>query len=238
MLTASVQLPTARCPLRPLSVPAQSYGAGSSRCGFRPRIFSPEKRNSHLSAKGKLCKPSSWSVAPDLGNKLTEALESDLDLLLPQHPILHDAITRAILHLVNEWKDHFGDNAVYDYDDQETATNDACRLLLVAVGTAAFHAIQAAATLGATSTARLRFRPKHAAGAASSVFDNALYLNSATTNILGVEDKRASLLPWASMELVQRGLSCGVVDLENEAPNLKNQPNWVHYMPQPTRWIG
>ncbi|KAJ7626453.1 hypothetical protein B0H17DRAFT_563359 [Mycena rosella] len=76
-----------------------------------------------------------------------------------------------------------------------------------------------------TSTARLSFRPKLAAPAASSFkIDNALSLNSATTHIMGVEDKRASLLPWASMELVRRGLHCGVVDVEQEAP--KHQPNW------------
>jgi hypothetical protein len=77
---------------RTFSVLAQSYGAGSvtsvaGSCGLR--IFylgatapdHPETQDSHRSEKGRLCKPSSYLLPPAgrLSNKLSEALENDLD---------------------------------------------------------------------------------------------------------------------------------------------------------------
>ncbi|KAJ6591154.1 hypothetical protein DFH09DRAFT_195081 [Mycena vulgaris] len=174
----------------------------------------------------QLSAPTRWSIAPDLGNKLIEALENDLDLL-PQHPTLNGVLTQATLRLVNDWSDLFGDDTACDYDQQESATTDASRLLLLGFGTAAFRAIQTSATTAGTttSTAQLKFRPKLGAPAASSFkIDNTLCLNSAATQIMGMEDKHASLLPWASMQLARRGLNCGVVDVEKDAP--KHQPNW------------
>ncbi|KAJ7921003.1 hypothetical protein B0H13DRAFT_1867143 [Mycena leptocephala] len=41
---------------------------------------------------------------------------------------------------------------------------------------------------------------------------------------MGMEDKCASLLPMAAAELSKRGLSCGVVEVERQAP--QHQPNW------------
>ncbi|KAJ7911022.1 hypothetical protein B0H13DRAFT_589646 [Mycena leptocephala] len=43
-------------------------------------------------------------------------------------------------------------------------------------------------------------------------------------NVMGMEDKRTSLLPWAAAELSKRGLSCRVVEVERQAP--QHQPNW------------
>ncbi|KAJ6591149.1 hypothetical protein DFH09DRAFT_1306776 [Mycena vulgaris] len=185
-----------------------------SRCRLLPQTISisnvPSRNTgfTHISegqvlqAK-QLSAPTRWSIAPDLGNKLIEALENDLDLLLPQHPTLKGILTQATLRLANDWSDLFGDDTAYDYDQQESATTDASRLLLLGFGTAAFRAIQTSATTAGTttSTAQLKFRPKLSAPAASSFkIDNTLCLNSAATQIMGVEDKHASLLPRASMQ--------------------------------------
>ncbi|KAK6996098.1 hypothetical protein R3P38DRAFT_2566222 [Favolaschia claudopus] len=172
----------------------------------------------------QLSVPSRWSMAPDMSANLIASLEDDLDLLLPQHPTLQAALTRATHALADNWSVHFGDQADIEYDQQETATGDASRFLLHTFATVAFRAIQtAAAPIG--STAALKFRPKLAAPTASSfIIDNAICLNSASDHLMGMEDKRASVLPWAVKELSRRGLSCGVVDVETEAP--KHQPNW------------
>lgn len=247
----TTQRPSAvlRCRLQPQRI-------STSNIPSRNTGFTPISEGQAVQAQ-QLSTPTRWSIAPDLGNKLIEALENDLDMLLPQNPALYDALSQAKLRLFNDWGDCFGDDTAYDYEDQESATTDASRLLLAGFGTAAFRAIQTAAT---ASTAQLKFRPKLAAPAASSFkIDNGLCLNSTTTHIMGMEDKRASLLPWASVELVRRGLSCGVVDVEKEAP--KDQPNWwvvankvcsprlpmiivftcsrrAHCMPRRTIWTG
>jgi hypothetical protein len=188
--------------------------------------FTPISEGQVVQAE-QLSTPTRWSIAPNLGNKLIEALENDLDLLLPQHPPLDEALTQATLQFVKDWNFHFGDDTPFDHEEQESATTHASRLLLASFGTVAFRAIQTSAITGAmtTSTSPLRFRHNLAAPAASFFkIDNALCLNSATNHIMGMEDKRPSLLPWASMELVRRGLNCGVVDVQKDAP--KHQPNW------------
>ncbi|KAJ7249208.1 hypothetical protein B0H12DRAFT_1234727 [Mycena haematopus] len=154
----------------------------------------------------------------------------NLDILLPQHPILTGTLGQITQKLSTDWDGLFGDNTFHKYDGHELATTDASLLLLV-FGVKAFPAIQTTTNAGGaiptTTDQSLKLCRKLLARAVSSFeIDNflCLDLHQAVSDILGIEDKRPSLLPRASMELVRRGLSCGVVDVELATP--KDQPNW------------
>ncbi|KAK6987870.1 hypothetical protein R3P38DRAFT_3099188 [Favolaschia claudopus] len=206
-----------RCRLLPQRIPA----AGQSRTtGFTPITENQIAQSLHLSSI-----PLHWSIAPDLTTQLVDRVTGDLDRLLPQQPLLVAAFTASIHRLVADWSEHFGDDSYFDYDQQETATTDASRLLLGNFCMSAVRAIQTAAiTAGLASTDDdLKLRRKLAAPAAPSfIIDNSVRQD--TTYTLGMEDKPSRYLPPAIAELTKRGLSCGVVEIEREATD--HQPNW------------
>jgi hypothetical protein len=59
--------------------------------------------------------------------------------------------------------------------------------------------------------------------------DNALQIIGQPTHLVGIEDKRSSQLPATVFELVNRGVSCRIVEVEvgqNRAGAPGEQPNW------------
>lgn len=51
--------------------------------------------------------PTHWSIAPDLADRLIDAVSLDLDILLPQHPNLTPGLITVIEDLVRQelWRD-------------------------------------------------------------------------------------------------------------------------------------
>ncbi|KAJ7791501.1 hypothetical protein B0H14DRAFT_2935060 [Mycena olivaceomarginata] len=187
--------------------------------------FTPISAGQSIQAES-LSVPTKWSIALGLGNDLIQALAKDLDLLLPQQPGLATDLSNAIRALEAGWIKHFGDNSIYEYEEQETAANDASGLLL-AFAVDAFHAISAITSESDTAgpSPLLKFRRKlRARDASLFIIDNTLCVNEGTKYITGFEDKRAHLLPSAVLELSTRGLSCGIVEVDRRVP--KDQPNW------------
>ncbi|KAJ7255382.1 hypothetical protein C8J57DRAFT_1518308 [Mycena rebaudengoi] len=78
--------------------------------------------------------PTHWSIAPDLADRLIDAVSLDLDILLPQHPNLTPGLITVIEDLVRQWGRNFGETPREDHSKgHETATTEASRLLLLAV---------------------------------------------------------------------------------------------------------
>jgi uncharacterized protein YukE len=158
-----------------------------------------------------------WSFALDLGARLIEALEADLDVLLPQHPSLVTQLSEAIQELQRQWTRRLGDDSGMEYDQLETATTAASDLLLL-FGTDVFRAVCSAATNAPNIPLNSRTKPV----AGSFEIDHTMSLGD--PNVMGMEDKLTSLLPWDAAELSKRGMSCRVVEVERQAP--QHQPNW------------
>ncbi|KAJ7190503.1 hypothetical protein GGX14DRAFT_407941 [Mycena pura] len=204
-LTSTMTAPPStvlRCRLQPQRLEIDNLPSRTT--GFTPISAGQVMKAQRLSI------PTHWSIEPDLDKKLIKALEDDLDALLPQHPVLTTALADATRRLADSWNADLGDDSDFDYGQLETATGIASRFLLI-FGTRAFEAIRATASLSALNEP-------------SFIIDNGVCLNSPGNNVMGMEDKRASLLPWAVMELSTRGLSCRIVKVEARAP--KRQDNW------------
>jgi hypothetical protein len=173
-------------------------------------------------AAEQLSIPIRWSIKPDLGNNLIDAISRDLDILIPRDATLAAALDRVKLALIDGWDFQFGDDAGANHGQRETATREASRLLLT-FAIQAFRAIRAAAPSVAATTTALGWEPTKVAPTSDSfIIDHSLTL--ADIHLLGMEDKRATALPRAAEELSRRGTSCRVVDVEVAAPG--DQPPW------------
>ncbi|KAJ7079713.1 hypothetical protein B0H15DRAFT_493643 [Mycena belliarum] len=158
-------------------------------------------------------------------DKLIEAIETDLDRLLPTNQQLKNALESRVSRLADDWEDAFGDKTSCTYKDTENGTNEASELLLQTFLIKTFEAIQA--TSPAPGPEQLKFSVKEAARDAKSFrIDNTIHLASTGKYILGMKDKPANLLPQAVAQLVRRGLSCGVVEVEEDVSQDQDQPNW------------
>ncbi|KAJ6548341.1 hypothetical protein B0H19DRAFT_1160863 [Mycena capillaripes] len=158
-----------------------------------------------------------WSIALDLGDRLIEALEADLDVLLPQHPNLATQLSEAIHELQRQWTRRLGDDSGMEYDQLENATTAASDLLLL-FGTDVFRAVRSLITNAPNILLKSRTKP------VAGLFEIDHTMSLGGRNVMGMEDKRASLLPWAAAELSKRGLSCRVVEVERQTP--QHQQNW------------
>ncbi|KAK6987802.1 hypothetical protein R3P38DRAFT_3332288 [Favolaschia claudopus] len=145
-----------------------------------------------------------WSVAPDLCNQLTAALEGDLDSHLAQHPELQATLENLMQQLNTRWAKLFGSRSKRVFGDLESGSNSATETLLE-FAMDAFEAIETEA-----------FNPSPSS-------------QPANFEIQVWEDKRWSRLPAAVRELSRRGSALGIVrvevaDAEGDVP--AHQPNW------------
>ncbi|KAJ7212482.1 hypothetical protein GGX14DRAFT_564241 [Mycena pura] len=168
--------------------------------------------------------PVHWSIAPDLCERLIDAASLDLDSLLLQHLNLTPGLTAVVADLVRQWDRNFGATPREDHSKGlETATNEASRLLLLAVMDA-FEVIQSSTnTTSDPMQSERQHSPPHVR---ECIIDNSLKRPSVSVGkpyTVGVEDKRPIGFPSVLAELSRRA-SCGVLDTEINA--VSHQPKW------------
>ncbi|KAJ7254626.1 hypothetical protein B0H12DRAFT_1233290 [Mycena haematopus] len=168
--------------------------------------------------------PAHWSIAPDLVDKLIEAVSLDLDSLLPRHPNLTPGLDPIIRDLLRQWEKNFGQMSMEDHSQgSKTASTEASRMLLVAVAEV-FEEIQTR-TGTALDLVQLE-RQQPPPGVPSCKMDHSLKRVSVSEgkhHTIEVEDKRPIGFPIVLAELLKR-VSCGVLDTEIAC--LSEQPNW------------
>ncbi|KAJ6498342.1 hypothetical protein DFH09DRAFT_1290053 [Mycena vulgaris] len=168
--------------------------------------------------------PARWSIAPNLSDRLVDAVSLDLDILVPQHPTLTPDLTVVINELLRQWSRNFGETPREDHSKGlETATNEASRLLLLAVGDA-FQIIQNSTATAPDAVQLERQHPP--SDVPSCIMDHSLKRPSVSEDkpyTIGVEDKRPIGFPPVLAELSRRA-SCGVLDMEIDAAS--HQPKW------------